>query len=50
MEPTSVQALCNVLVRSRLMSADEVRALFRRWQGEAKQADNVDKFTQWLVD
>ncbi len=49
MEP-SVQSLCNLLSRSRLLSADEIRALHQRWTGEAKSAaDDVERFCHWLV-
>jgi serine/threonine protein kinase len=50
MEPQSVQFLCNTLVRTKLLSPDEVRALFQRWQGEARQSTgDVEKFVKWLV-
>jgi serine/threonine protein kinase len=51
MEPTSVEALCNLLGRSRLVSAEEVRALRQRWLAEAPagQAGAVVPFAKWLV-
>ncbi len=49
MQP-SVQSYCNLLVRSRLLTADEARAVFQRWQREAgDEAGDVGRFAQWLV-
>jgi tRNA A-37 threonylcarbamoyl transferase component Bud32 len=49
MEPQSVEAVCNLLSRSRLLTAEQVRALYQRWRAEAKSADDVAAFGQWLV-
>ena len=50
MEPTSVESLCNLLVRSRLLPAEEVRTLRLRWLQEATaQAAVVGDFARWLV-
>lgn len=45
----TVQNMCGLLLRSRLLSADEVKALQRRWQAEAKDGSNVPAFLRWLV-
>jgi serine/threonine protein kinase len=49
MEP-SVEAVCQLLTRSRLLPADEVQALNERWRREAG-ADAADphRFRKWLV-
>jgi serine/threonine protein kinase len=47
----TVGACCNLLVRSRLVSADEVRTLLPRWQaGAGKAVDDAEAFVRWLVD
>ncbi|HEV3261933.1 MAG TPA: serine/threonine-protein kinase [Gemmataceae bacterium] len=48
MEP-SVESLCNLLARSRLLPADGIRAIYQRWRGEAKDPANVAQFSKWLV-
>jgi eukaryotic-like serine/threonine-protein kinase len=51
MELTSVESLCNLLARSRLLSGDEVRALRLRWLHEAGDAAaDPRKFARWLVE
>src|SRR4051812_16398588 len=46
----TVQNVYGLLLRSQLMSLDEARAMFARWQEEAKdQAANLAKFTAWMV-
>src|SRR5438874_2314124 len=46
----SVDSLCNLLVRSRLLSAQDVQTLHRRWRMEAKEAaGDRDEFGRWLV-
>src|SRR5262245_57486187 len=48
--PKTVESYCNLLVRSRLVAADDARALYQRWQREAgDQAAYVGRFPQWLV-
>jgi serine/threonine protein kinase len=50
MEPTSVEAVCSLIVKGRLLSADEVRALRQRWHAEAKgSADDLGRFCKWMV-
>jgi eukaryotic-like serine/threonine-protein kinase len=50
-EPTSLEDFCNLVVRSRLLSADDVRALRVRWLAEAGNAGaEAGKFVRWLVD
>jgi serine/threonine protein kinase len=50
MEP-SVEALCNGLARSRLLSPEDVRKLHRRWLEEAgARAADLTEFSRWLVD
>ncbi len=49
MEP-SVETLCGLLIRAKLLPADTVKALYQRWKSEAKIAHgDVAKFSQWLV-
>lgn len=46
----SVEDYCNLLVRSRLLAPEDVRALYQRWRREAgDQAAFVGRFAQWLV-
>jgi len=49
--PADAQSLTHLLVRSRLMSADEVRAATQRWSAEAPadQRDAVEPFRRFLV-
>ncbi len=50
MDIPSVETLCNLLARSKLVTADEVRRLRQRWLGEAgAAASDSAKFCQWLV-
>jgi serine/threonine protein kinase len=50
MEPTSVEAICSLIVKGRLLSAEEVRAMRQRWHAEAKgSAENLARFSKWLV-
>jgi serine/threonine protein kinase len=47
---SSVEALCNGLARSRLLQADDVRKLHRRWLDEAgPRAGDTTEFSRWLV-
>jgi serine/threonine protein kinase len=44
------QNLCGFLIRSRLLTPEEMRAMFQRWQADAKDnANSVSQFTKWLV-
>jgi serine/threonine protein kinase len=46
----SVQNICGFLMRSRLLSAEAVKAVHDRWQTEAgKDADDKGRFMRWLV-
>lgn len=46
----SVQNLCGFLIKSKLMSAEGMRAMQQRWQTEAKdQVNSTSQFTKWLV-
>ena len=46
----TVENVCGLLIRSRLVSPDEVKQLYQRWLGEAKSAaGNVEHFHKWLV-
>jgi serine/threonine protein kinase len=49
MEQQSVEAVCNLLGRSRLLTPEQVRALYHRWRAESRQADDVAAFGEWLV-
>lgn len=46
----SVQSVCNQLARNGLVTADEVRTIYRRWQQEGGAvAADVSSFVKWLV-
>src|SRR5262249_1698973 len=46
----SVQNLCGFLIRSKLMSADGMKAMFQRWQAESPgNLENLGQFTKWLI-
>jgi serine/threonine protein kinase len=46
----TVQNVYGLLLRSRLLSLEEARTMFARWQEEAKeQSTNLAKFASWMV-
>lgn len=46
----SVEALCNLLVRHKLLDAAAARALQQRWLAQAKdEVNHVEKFGKWAV-
>ena len=46
----TVQNVCGLLIRSKLLTPDEVKAMYARWQTEARDAvANLAAFTCWLV-
>jgi serine/threonine protein kinase len=46
----SVENICGFLIRSRLMTAEEMRAMVQRWKAEAgASAAQVPSFLMWLV-
>jgi eukaryotic-like serine/threonine-protein kinase len=46
----TVENVCGLLIRSKLLTPDEVKAMYARWQTEAKDAvANLAQFTRWLV-
>jgi serine/threonine protein kinase len=46
----TVQNVYGLLLRSKLLSIDEAKAMFARWQQEAKDAaNNLAKFASWMV-
>src|SRR5262245_35634055 len=46
----TVQNICGLLIRSRLLTPEEVRAMYQRWQSESKDAvGNLGQFSRWLV-
>ena len=46
----TVQNVYGLLLRSRLLSVDEARTMFARWNLEAKEAaSNVAQFSRWMV-
>ncbi|HEY7426504.1 MAG TPA: protein kinase [Gemmataceae bacterium] len=46
----TVPNVYGLLLRSKLLSMDEARAMFTRWQQEAKDAvNNLAKFASWMV-
>src|SRR5262245_60539745 len=49
MDP-GVQRVCGLLLRSRLLAAEEAKAVYLRWRAETKHtARNAKRFTKWLV-
>ncbi len=46
----TVENVCGLLIRSKLLTPDEVKAMYQRWQSEAKDAvANLPQFVRWLV-
>ncbi|MBI1918150.1 MAG: serine/threonine protein kinase [Planctomycetes bacterium] len=46
----TIQNVYGLLIRSRLLSLDDVKAMFARWNQEAKEsATNVAQFAKWMV-
>lgn len=46
----TVQNVYGLLLRSKLMSADEAKAMFARWQHESKDAvGNLPQFASWMA-
>jgi serine/threonine protein kinase len=46
----TVENICGLLIRSKLLSPDEVKTMYQRWQAEAKDAaTNVSQFSRWLT-
>lgn len=46
----TIENMCGLLVRSRLLLPEDVRALYQRWLSEAKgTGQNVGQFNKWLV-
>src|SRR5438874_1985237 len=50
MDHPSVERLCNLLARTKLLPSAQVRALHQRWRAEAgKAADDPVQFARWLA-
>jgi serine/threonine protein kinase len=46
----TVENVCGLLIGSKLLAPDEVKAIYTRWQGEARNgAADLTQFTRWLV-
>ena len=46
----TIQNVYGLLIRSRLLSLDDVKGMFARWNHEAKEAaSNVAQFAKWMV-
>ena len=46
----TVENMCGFLIRSKLLAPDEMKAMYQRWQAEAKdQHTQLDRFMPWLV-
>ena len=46
----TVENICGFLIRSKLLTPEEVRALQQRWQTDAKdQSGSLSQFSKWLV-
>ncbi|VTU01232.1 serine threonine protein kinase : Serine/threonine protein kinase OS=Planctomyces brasiliensis (strain ATCC 49424 / DSM 5305 / JCM 21570 / NBRC 103401 / IFAM 1448) GN=Plabr_2195 PE=3 SV=1: Pkinase [Gemmataceae bacterium] len=46
---TSVTDFCGLLTKSRLLPADEVEGIHRRWRDENRGDDQVDQFRKFLI-
>src|SRR5262245_20985874 len=46
----TVENLCGLIIRSRLLTPEDVKAVYQRWQDDAKDnVGNVGQFMRWLV-
>lgn len=45
----SVENICGFLIRSKLMTPDEMRAMYQRWKSERKESASVQQFARWLI-
>ncbi|GIW82689.1 MAG: hypothetical protein KatS3mg105_4496 [Gemmatales bacterium] len=46
----TVESICNLLIRSRLLQASDVQLLHRRWRLESRDGyADVERFAKWLV-
>jgi serine/threonine protein kinase len=46
----TVENLCGFLIRSKLMTPEEMRAMYQRWQAESKEnVGSMPHFLKWLV-
>jgi serine/threonine protein kinase len=46
----TVENICGLLIRSKLLTADEVKTVYQGWVVDAKDAySNVQQFTRWLA-
>jgi serine/threonine protein kinase len=46
----TVENVCGLLIGSKLLAPEEVKAIYTRWQGEAREgATDLTQFTRWLV-
>jgi eukaryotic-like serine/threonine-protein kinase len=46
----TVENVCGLLIGSKLLGPEEVKAIYTRWQGEARDgAADLAQFTRWLV-
>src|SRR5262245_5772342 len=46
----TVENLCGLLIRSKLLTPDDIKAMYQRWLGDAKDAAaNSAAFSRWLV-
>jgi serine/threonine protein kinase len=44
----TVENVCGLLIRSKLLTPDEVKTMYQRWLSETKDAANLGQFTKWL--
>jgi serine/threonine protein kinase len=46
----SIESLCNLLVRSRLLAPSNVRSIHQRWKTEGgKAVEDVNRFAKWMI-
>ena len=49
--PLSVKNVFGLLLRSKLLPADDAKAIFQRWQNDAKHhAEDLERFRRWLIN
>jgi serine/threonine protein kinase len=44
----TVENICGLLIRSKLLTADEVKTLYQRWLDETHEPADQGQFTRWL--
>jgi serine/threonine protein kinase len=45
----TVENVCGLLIRSKLLKPDEVKTMYQRWREESRDAANLGLFSRWLA-